>query len=124
MAYILVRRDSEFVDSPVFHAGEGDTQEAIVVFSCSKKANAYLRTAGWELDHEVGQLLPLQLLRWLFVAKENGVDMIVIDPDRKRQLEGQSQASISLAKPYAAFATLVGKQSNAAPQPHGEFSLN
>jgi len=113
--YVITQKSSEFVDSPVFHAGQEGDQEAIAVFTTRELAEQYLREADWQQQYEVGALRPVQLLRWFTVASENGTDMVMVDPDRKSQTAGEQQQVVYIGKPLSAFADvlrndLIGKR--------------
>jgi hypothetical protein len=106
-AFIITKRDSEFIDSPVFQAGTDDGEEAIAIFSSADTADQYILDAGWQDAQQVGTLKPVQVLRWLVLAHDQGIRMVVIDPNRERQLSGKPQAVIYLDDPMEAFAELL-----------------
>ena len=67
--YVIAKKGCEFLDTPVFHAGPSGKDEAVAVFNNRESAQQYIDEAGWS-DQEVGELAPLQFLRWIVKAHE------------------------------------------------------
>jgi hypothetical protein len=106
-AFVIAKKNVEFLDSPVFHAGETGGEEAIAVFTTRERAAQYIDDAGWNEEYEVGELRPIQLVRWLATTHEDGTEMVTINPLRKAQLDGAEQRVVYLNEPFAAFAELL-----------------
>ena len=109
-AFVMAKKNAEFLDSPVFHAGETGGEEAIAVFTTRERAAQYIDDAGWNEEYEVGELRPIQLVRWLATAHEDGTEMVTINPLRKAQLDGAEQRVVYLNEPFAAFAELLSEE--------------
>ena len=92
---VIAKKNCEFLDTPVFHAGSSGNEEAIAVFTNPKSAQQYIDEAGWS-DHEVGELTPLQLLRWMVKAHEGGTTLLAINPNRSGQLASKPQDAVSI----------------------------
>ena len=106
-AFVIAKKKAEYLDSPVFHAGEKADEEAIAVFTTREWAAKYIDDAGWNEEYEVGELRPIQLVRWLATAHEDGTEMVAINPLRKAHLDGAAQSVVYLNEPFAAFAELL-----------------
>jgi len=102
--YVIAKKDCEFLDTPVFHAGPSGNEEAIAVFSNRESAQQYIDEAGWS-DHEVGELAPLQLLRWLVKAHEDGTAFLAVNPNRPGQLASKPQDVITIEAKLSEIAT-------------------
>jgi len=92
---VIAKKNREFLDTPVFHAGPSGNEEAIAVFSNRESAQQYIDEAGWS-DHEVGELTPLQLLRWMVKAHEDGTAFLAVNPNRPGQLASKPQVVITI----------------------------
>lgn len=53
--YVIAKKNREFLDTHVFHAGPSGNEEAVAVFSNRKPAQQCIDEADWS-DHEVGKL--------------------------------------------------------------------
>lgn len=109
-AFVIAKKNSEFLDTPVFHAGESGDEEAIAMFTTRDLAIKYIEDADWSDDYQVGELKPIQLVRWLAVASEEGTKMVVVNPDRSEQLDGKKQRVMYLDEPFEAFANLLSNE--------------
>lgn len=112
--YVIAKKDCEFLDTPVFHAGPSGDEEAVAVFNNRVSAQAYLDEAGWS-DHEVGELTPLQLLRWIVKVHEGGTAFLAVNPVRPEQLAGKQQDVIMIEAKLSEMADSL----LAALQPSG-----
>ena len=65
--FVVTARALDVLDSPVFHAGDGD-EEAVAVFTTANAARRYIERAGWAEADEVGVLRPGDLEEWLRTA--------------------------------------------------------
>jgi hypothetical protein len=120
--YVIARKGESFLDTPVFHAGSDDDQEAIAVFTEPGLAESYLEDAGWKDEYEVGELRPIQMLRWFAMAYEDGSDLVAINPIRGSQKKGERQHVVDLSEPLKAFARtlrakLDGTEASTGPHP-------
>lgn len=104
--YVIAKKDCEFLDTPVFHAGPSGEEEAIAVFSSPKAAQAYLDEAAWP-DHEVGELSPLQVLRWMLKAHEGGTALLTVNPSRSGQVAGKQQEVVLIEAKLSKIANLL-----------------
>lgn len=111
---VIAKKNREFLDTPVFHAGPSGNEEAIAVFSNRESAQQYIDEAGWS-DHEVGELTPLQLLRWMVKAHEDGTAFLAVNPDRPGQLASKPQDVITIEAKLSEIANSL----SAALQPTG-----
>lgn len=93
--YVIAKKNCEFLDTPVFHAGPSGDEEAVAVFNSRESAQQYIDEAGWS-DHEVGELTPLQLLRWIVKVHEDGTAFLAVNPVRPEQLAGKQQDVITI----------------------------
>jgi ribosome-associated translation inhibitor RaiA len=103
-AYVIARKASEELDSPVFHAGDAGDEEAVALFTTREATQRYIDRAGWGQANEVGVLTPTDFVRWLLVAADQGVHWLVVDPDRDRHLAGEPQTVLGITDELAEFA--------------------
>jgi hypothetical protein len=103
-AYVIAKKEEELLDTPVFYAGESNAEEALAVFTRQAAAAQYIEDAGWNADHQVGELTAIDLLRWMVKAHDEGTQYLAINPDRGRQLAGQRQQTIVIEAKLASFA--------------------
>ena len=115
--YEIAMKDREFLDTPVFHTGPSGNEEAVVVFNNRESAQQYIDESGWS-DHEVGELTPLQLLRWMVKAHEDGTAFLAVNPDWPGQLANKPQEIITIEAKLSEIANLL----SAALQPTGSAS--
>jgi len=94
--FVIVKKGTDLLDTPVFRAGESGEEEAVAVFMGRDQAQQYLDHAGWNETDEIGEISPEDLLRWLVEADREGVHYAVVNPDRDRHLAGDPQAILSL----------------------------
>ncbi len=94
--YVIAKKGSDFLDTPVFHAGETGEEETVALFTSRERAQQYLDRAGWGRADEVGELSPGDLLEWLKDADREGVRYVTVNPDRDRHLAGDPQPALSL----------------------------
>ncbi len=94
--YVVAKKGSDFLDTPVFHAGESGDEETVALFTSRERAQHYLDRAGWEQTDEVGELSPGDLLEWLTDADKEGIRYVTVNPDRDRHLAGDPQPVLSL----------------------------
>ena len=94
--FVIAKKDMDFLDTPVFHAGESGEEEAVVLFTNRQQAERYLDRAGWAKTDEIGELSPSDLLQWLAEAERDGVKYVAVNPDRDRHLAGDPQPILSL----------------------------
>lgn len=102
--FVIAKKNTEFLDTPVFHAGQSGDQEAVAVFTTREAADQYIEDAGWSEDNEVGELEPIQLFRWLASANEQGTEMVVVNPDREEHLGGTQQRVVLLKERFDSLA--------------------
>ena len=103
-AYVIARRGSEFLDTPVFCAGSSGKEEAVAAFADRVAAQRYIDDASWGSEYEVGELDHLQLLHWLVTAHTQGTHYLVVNPDRRRHLAGSEQEIMVIEERLAEFA--------------------
>jgi hypothetical protein len=103
-AYLIVYKDCDDWDLPVFYAGDGDREEAIAVFTGCPRAAKYLRDAGLQEDHEVCEVSAIELFEMMVKAHEEGVGYVAVNPNRKQQLAGRPQPVIALERQLTRFA--------------------
>lgn len=94
--YVIAKKGRDFLDTPVFRAGETGDEETVALFTSRERAKRYLDRAGWNETDEVGELAPDDLLRWLVEAGREGIRYATVNPDRDRHLAGDPQSVLSL----------------------------
>ncbi len=95
-AFVIAKKGRDFLDTPVFHAGESGEEEAVALFTDRQRAQQYLERAAWGQTDEIGALSPSELLQWLVEANGEGIHYVTINPDRERHLAGDPQPALSL----------------------------
>ena len=103
-AFVIARKNEQYLDAPVFHAGPNLDEEAVAVFTKRSLAQAYIDEAGWADDHSVESLTAMQLLRWMIHAHEDRAQYLTIDLDRTAQLAGEPQRVLAIEEKLADFA--------------------
>lgn len=103
-AYLIVRKDCDDWDIPVFYAGDGGRDEAIAVFTGRTRAVQYLRDAGLQEDHRVREFSAIELFEMMVKAHQDGVTYVAVNPKPEQQLVGQRQPVIVLERQLARFA--------------------
>lgn len=96
--FVLGRQDAELLESPVFHAGAGNDEEAVPVFRQREAALLYLQSADWQNDYEPVSLAPQALKDWLGTAHADGVKFVALDLNRQEHLRGQTQTVLPVAE--------------------------
>lgn len=94
--FVIVKKGTDLLDTPVFRVGESGDQETVAVFTGRDPAQRYLDQAAWNETDEIGELSRDDLLRWLVEAEREGVHYAVVNPIRDRHLAGDLQAVLSL----------------------------
>jgi len=102
--FVITAHASNWLNTPVFQAGDGDGEEAVAVFTTADAAHQYIDRAGWGQADEVGVLRPADQQEWFQSAFDDGVRWVVIDPDRDRHLAGDPQAVVAIEGELAALA--------------------
>lgn len=85
--FVLTQQDDKQINSPVFHAGQDGTDEAIAAFTTRDSAHDYVKAAGWEDNEAIAELQQRELVQWLVAAFEGGTTVLVVDPNRDAQSE-------------------------------------
>ena len=109
-AYVIARRDSGFLDTPVFYAGSSGEEEAVAAFTDRTMAELYIDDAAWGDEYEVGELDPLQLLHWIVTMHTQGTQYLAVNPQRRRHLAGREQEIIVIEEKLAAFAESLTRE--------------
>ena len=78
--YLITRTASDELETVVFAAGEEQQREAIAAFTSPEKASEYITSAGWQDEYCVAELEPIDTLRWLLQAHDEGITSLVINP--------------------------------------------
>jgi len=94
--FVITKKGADFLDTPVFHAGESGEEEAVALFTDRQQAQHYLSHAGWGQTDEISELSPDDLLQWLVEAEREGIHYVIVNPDRHRHLAGDPQPVLSL----------------------------
>lgn len=94
--FVIAKKGLDFLDTPVFDAGESGEEEAVALFTNRQQAEQYLDHAGWGETDEISELSPGDLLQWLVEAEREGIRYVTVNPDRERHLAGDPQAVLSL----------------------------
>ena len=95
--FVIAKKSMDFLETPIFHAGESGEEEAVALFTNRQQAEQYLDRAGWGQTDEIGELSPSEMLRWLVEAEKDGVRNVTVNPDRDRHCAGDPQSVLSLA---------------------------
>ncbi len=96
VVFVIARKGMDFLDTPVFHAGDADDEEVVALFTGRQQAQQYLDRAGWGEANEIGELSPGDLLRWLVEANDEGIHYVTVNPVRDRHLAGEPQPVLYL----------------------------
>lgn len=94
--FVIAKKGADFLDTPVFRAGEAGDEETVAVFTGRDQAQHYLDQAAWNETDKIDELSPDDLLQWLVEAEQEGIHYAVVNPDRDRHLAGDEQAVLSL----------------------------
>ena len=105
--YVIAERGKDQLDSPIFHAGSEQEEEAIAVFTTRERAEQYIQEAQWSGSYDVGELRPLQVLKWFQTAHDEGVHMVAINPDPSWANLSTREEVLSLEDPAEAFSQLL-----------------
>lgn len=103
-AYMIVQKEGEDWDVPIFHAGGKNRDEAITVFTGRTRAAQYLHDAGLEEDHQVCEVSAIELLEIMVTAHDEGVAYVAVNPNREQQLAGERQPVIVLERQLTRYA--------------------
>lgn len=101
--FVITARASDVLNTPVFHAGDGD-EEAVAVFTTADAARRYIDRAGWGESDDVGVLRPADQPEWFQTARDDGIRWVAVDPDRDRHLAGDPQPVAEIEGDLAALA--------------------
>jgi len=104
---VIAKKGSDFLDTPIFHAGETGEEETVALFTNRERAQQYLDRAGWGAAEEVGVLRPGDQQEWFETAREDGVRWVVIDPDHDRHLAGDPQPVEAIEGDLTALAQSI-----------------
>lgn len=105
--FVIVKKNVDVVDTPVFCAGEENQQEAIAVFTNRDATNKYIQAASWDVEYESAELDNTQAVRFLATALDDGVDLAVVDPEREKQMSGEEQRIVFLRDKFAEIGALI-----------------
>jgi hypothetical protein len=94
--FVIAKKGLDFLDTPVFHAGDSGDEEALALFTDRQRAQQYLDRAAWGETDEIGELTSDGLLQWLLEANREGIQYVTINPDRERHLAGEPQSVLVL----------------------------
>lgn len=108
---------SDVFDTPVLASDSSLDGSAVLVFLSAHAAEDYIEAAGWRHEQSVVPLEPTQLLKWLILAKANGVTHVAVDPDRFGQLARHPQNEIELSDPLLVHAELLKRLNSALSVP-------
>lgn len=116
--FVIVKKGIDFLDTPVFHAGESGDEEAISLFTSQEQPEQYVAQAGWGETDEIGGLSPSDLRKSLLVANSEGIHYATVNPDRERHLAGEPQPVLFLdAVSEESADSLLSKVTNLAQSP-------
>ena len=93
--HVIAKKNREFLNTPAFHAGPSGNEEAVAVFSNRESAQQESDEAGCS-DHEVGELTPPQLLRWMVKSHEDGAAFLAVNPNWPGQLASKPPDAITI----------------------------
>jgi hypothetical protein len=111
--FIITAHASDVLNTPVFHAGEGD-EEAVAVFTTADAARRYIDQAGWGKADEVGVLRPADQREWFESAHSDGIRWVMIDPDHDRHNAGEPQPVAAIEGDLAALARSLAEPASGA----------
>ena len=104
--FVLTEQNSKQLDTAIFHAGPDNQQEAIAAFSTVAKAKEYLEAAGWTDRYVVAELESTDFLLWILTAHREGVDYLVLDPNREAHETGQPQNAVEIKEKLGRCAAI------------------
>ena len=93
-AFLITKKDSEPLDTPVYAADE--KEEIVMVFTSQQAAQRYIDDADWTDEYTVATLEPIPFLEWLLLCYKNGIKFIATDPNRSEQESGQKVNSLNI----------------------------
>jgi len=105
--FVITAHVSDWLNTPVFQAGDGDGEEAVAVFTSADSARRYIDRAGWGAADEVGVLRPADQREWFETARDDSVRWVVIDPDRDQHLAGDPQSVAAIEGDLTALAQSI-----------------
>jgi hypothetical protein len=94
--YVLALRGPAELEVPIFEAGQGADRESVAVFTDRNAALAFLQTARWEDSHTFADLPPSALALFFQQARREGIDRVLVNPNRLAQLRGELQSALDL----------------------------
>ncbi len=112
--FMVAKRGSEFLDTPVFHAGESGDEEAIALFTTREAVERYIDQAGWGGTDEVGELSPHDLLSQFLNARGEGIRWAVVNPARDGHIGGEPQVVLDIEGELSESAGLLARNVRAA----------
>lgn len=95
--YLITRTDAEDLETVVFSIGEQQQQESIAAFTSPEQASDYITSAGWQDEYCVAELEPIDTLRWLLQAYDEGITALVINPVFDSEADGDMADSMNIA---------------------------
>jgi hypothetical protein len=95
--YGIAAKDVDQLETPVFRAGEGGSEEAVALFTTQQDAQLYIHAAGWDKSHEVRPIGPALLNEWLKEAQTAGVEYVALNLDATQLKTGAPQPVLALA---------------------------
>jgi len=95
--FVIAKKGMDFLETPIFQAGESGEEEAVALFTNRQQAEQYLDRAGWGETDEIGELSPSEVLRWLVEAEQDGVRNVTVNPDWDSHCAGDPQSVLPLA---------------------------
>jgi len=116
MCFFLItdsKTDATEIDTPVFAlTGEGE-ESAVAIFLSCITAEDYIEAAGWKGNQQAAMVAPTEALKWLILARKQGVTHVVVDPSRFKQLQGELLDVIPLTDAQETYAELLRRASEA-----------
>ena len=95
-AYLICRAKVKTLDTVIFFTDPYEKEEAVAVFTDSKKAEAYLSDAAWVGEYTVATVDAIPFLKWLLQLHDEGVQYLVIDPKYADQQAGIRMNTLSI----------------------------
>ena len=91
--YLLANKGTKELETTVFESEAGD---AVAVFTDPKNAQQYIDDAGWQDEMVVAELNAVELMKWLILCHEDGVQLMATDPRRSEQESGMRISTLNI----------------------------
>lgn len=113
MARYTTSAADDVFDTPVLELTSPDSREVVskivMIFLSARAAEDYIEAAGWRGEQHLVELDPMQVLKWLKLAQENGVSHVAMNPHRHGLENIPPKEIFALSDPLFAHAELLDR---------------